>query len=217
MNAMAVPSTTDPVVAVVTVDPDRRGPGRPRSAKVDEAIISSVIDLLVSGTTAEALSIEAVAAKAGVGKATIYRRWANKEALLVDAVASLKGPLPELPGLSVRDDLVTLLEPVGQAKSTNSKASTVLPCLISELRRSPMLHQCYQRIVEPRRELMREVLRRGMSTGELRTDLDLEAVLAILVGPMVAQSVLDWNPNLSREDLARRVVDAVWPALAEAR
>ena len=214
--------TTDPAavaetpVAVVAVDPDRRGPGRPRSARVDEAIISSVIDLLMSGTTAEALSIEAVAAKAGVGKATIYRRWANKEALLVDAVGALKGPLPDLPGVSVREDLVTLLEPVGKHKAINSKASTVLPCLISELRRSPILHQCYQRIVEPRRELMREVLRRGMSAGELRTDLDLEAVIAILVGPMLAQSALDWNPNLPREGLGRRVVNAVWPAI-EAR
>ena len=90
------PMTT--IVGTVPVDVDRKGPGRPRSARVDEAIIEAVLDLLVEGVTAEALTIEAVATKAGVGKATIYRRWVNKDALLVDAVAALKGPLPEIEG-----------------------------------------------------------------------------------------------------------------------
>src|SRR5687768_10175832 len=92
-------------------DPDRKAPGRPRSARADEAIIEAVLALLADGVSADQLSIEAVAARAGVGKATIYRRWSNKEALLVDAVASLKGPLPELAGVSVREDLLTLLRP----------------------------------------------------------------------------------------------------------
>ena len=70
---MFVVSTTD----IAPADPDRKGPGRPRSVRADEAIIAAVIDLLADGTTAEALSIEAVAARAGVGKATIYRRWPN--------------------------------------------------------------------------------------------------------------------------------------------
>jgi AcrR family transcriptional regulator len=198
--------------AAAPADPDRKGPGRPRSARVDEAIISSVIDMLAAGTAAESLSIEAVAARAGVGKATIYRRWANKDALLVDAVASLKGPLPELAGESVRDDLVVLLRPVG--RSPSSRAGAVLPCLISELKRSPMLNQCYQRIVEPRRQLMRDVLNRGIASGELRSDFDVEVVLAILVGPMMVQGMLNWNPALDRDRLPDQVVDTVWPAIA---
>ena len=132
-------------------DPDRKGPGRPRSARVDEAIIDAVIELFSEGVTAEALSIEAVATRAGVGKATIYRRWVNKDALLVDAVGALKGPLPEIGGMSVREDLVALLRPVGR-KAAHSAA--VLP-VISELKRSPKLNEVYQKIIEPRRELMR--------------------------------------------------------------
>ena len=93
---MFIVSTTD----IAPADPDRKGPGRPRSVRADEAIIAAVIDLLADGTTAEALSIEAVAARAGVGKATIYRRWPNKDALLLDAVASLKGGVPEIEGHS---------------------------------------------------------------------------------------------------------------------
>ena len=88
------------VTTSLPADQERKAPGRPRSARADEAIIEAVLDLLADGTPAESLSIEAVAAKAGVGKATIYRRWANKEALLVDAVASLKGELPRLAGES---------------------------------------------------------------------------------------------------------------------
>ena len=199
------------IVGTVTVGTDRKGPGRPRSARVDEAIIEAVLDLLVDGVTAEALTIEAVAAKAGVGKATIYRRWVNKDALLIDAVATLKGPLPEIEGVSVRDDLVTLVRPVGRQSMT--RAAAVLPCLISELKRSPTLHACYQKVIEPRRELMRQVLRRGIASGELRADLDLEVVMAMLVSPMVVLSVGNLNPALDRETLPQRLVDAVWPAI----
>jgi AcrR family transcriptional regulator len=195
---------------IAPADPDRKGPGRPRSVRVDEAIIAAVIELLADGTTAEALSIEAVAAKAGVGKATIYRRWPNKDALLLDAVASLKGPPPELDGVSVREDLISLLHPVGRRESTAS----VLPCLIGELKRSPLLHQCYQQVIEPRRQMMRDVLERGVATGELRPDLDLDVVIAMLVGPLVAQSIFEFNPRLVRDKMPEQLVDAIWPAIS---
>lgn len=190
---------------------ERRAPGRPRSARADQAIIEAVIALLGGGTPVDALSIEAVAAKAGVGKATIYRRWPNKEALLVDAVAAVKGPLPRPSGVSVRQDLVELLRPVGH---NAAGPQNILPCLIPELRRSPELRAVYQRIIAPRRELMRQVLRRGIDSGELRPDLDVEVVMAMLVAPMLAQTVLHWNPDLDRETLPQRLVDTLWPAIA---
>jgi AcrR family transcriptional regulator len=196
----------------VAVDPDRKGPGRPRSARVDEAIIEAVLSLLTDGVTAEALSIEAVAAKAGVGKATIYRRWVNKDALLLDVVAALKGPTPEIQGVSVREDLLTLMRPIGSS-SRNPRAASVLPCLIPELKRSPKLHEMYQKVLEPRRQRLRDVIARGMASGELRPDLDVEVVIAMLVGPMVAQSVVNWNPSLDRDSLAERLLATAWPAL----
>jgi AcrR family transcriptional regulator len=193
-------------------DQDRKGPGRPRSVRADEAILAAVLDLLAEGTTAEALSIEAVAARAGVGKATIYRRWTNKEALLIDAVASLKGPIPEIAGDSVRDDLITLLRPVGHHQKP-PVAARVLPCIISEMQRSPALHQCYQKVMAPRRERMREVLRRGIADGELRPDIDIEIIMALLVGPMMSQSLFGWSGEFDREKLPEQLVDAVWPAI----
>jgi AcrR family transcriptional regulator len=193
-------------------DQDRKAPGRPRSARADEAIIEAVLDLLAEGTPFDALSIEAVAARAGVGKATIYRRWSNKDALIFDAVRTVKGEPAVLPGTSVRDDLIALLRPVGKAEHT--RAGQIMPCLMSELQRSPELNSIFQRIMEPRRELARELLRRGIDEGVLRPDIDTEVVIAMLTGPLIAYRMLHWNPKLGREDLVERLVDTLWPAIA---
>jgi AcrR family transcriptional regulator len=203
--------TTVPATHEHAADQERKAPGRPRSARADEAIIEALLDLLAEGTPAEAISIEAVAAKAGVGKATLYRRWPNKEALLVDAVASLKGELPKITGESVRDDLVTLLRPVGAPGHT--RAGKIMPCIMSELHRSPELNRCVQKITEPRRELMRTVLRRGVDSGELRADLDVELVMVALTGPLIAQTALAWSAARHQRNLPERLVDLLWPAL----
>src|SRR5262245_53342618 len=159
-------------------DQDRKAPGRPRSAVIDEAITEAVLDLLADGVTIEAMSMEAVAARAGVGKATIYRRWSNKEAMLIDAVARLKGEPPVVTGESLREDLLALMRPIGRVKIT--RAGQIMPCLIPHLHRSPELLRLYHQMLEPRRELMREVLRRGIASGELRADIDIEVVGAML-------------------------------------
>jgi AcrR family transcriptional regulator len=202
-------TTTMPGAA--PADQERKSPGRPRSARADEAIIEAVLDLLADGTLAEEISIEAVAARAGVGKATIYRRWSNKEALLVDAVATIKGEPPKIAGESVRDDLVTLLRPI--ATPAHTRAGKIMPCLMGEMHRSPELARCFQKITEPRRELMRQVLRRGVDAGELRADLDFELVIVMLAGPLVSQALIGWSPNLDRATLPERLVDTLWPAI----
>ncbi|MBO0867736.1 MAG: TetR/AcrR family transcriptional regulator [Micromonosporaceae bacterium] len=184
---------------------ERKAPGRPRSARADEAIIDAVLDLLAAGTPAGELSMEAVAAKAGVGKATIYRRWPNKEALIVDAVGTVKGEVPELAGESLREDLLALLLPTRKARAT--RAGQIVPCLLSEFARNPELNRCWQRLLEPRREALREVLRRGIARGEIRPDVDLEVVSTMLSATLFAQRSLGWNPHLAQADLAERLVD----------
>jgi AcrR family transcriptional regulator len=203
---------TDPAVPAAA-PAVARAPGRPRSARVDESIIKAVLDLLTEGQTVEALTIEAVAARAGVGKATIYRRWSGKEALLVDAVRSVKGPLPTLPGRSVREDLVQLLGTVGK-KPADRRLVVIMSCLVPEVQRSPERYRLYQGLVEPRRELMREVLRRGVRTGELRADLDVEVAVAVLTAPVLIQRMLRWHPDLDDRTLPERVVDTVLTGLA---
>lgn len=184
-----------------------RSPGRPRSARADEAIVQATLDLLAEGSTIEALSIEAIAARAGVGKATIYRRWSGKDALLLDALRQLKGAMPQPAGQSVRDDLVLLVDAVGP--HVDSRAAKIMPCLVPEVNRSADHYRLYQGIVEPRRRLMREVLRRGIDSGELRPDLDVELTMALLTGPMLIQRMLRWHPELDERILPERIVDTV--------
>jgi AcrR family transcriptional regulator len=191
----------------VVPDQDRKGPGRPRSARVDEAIVQAVFELLSSGQSADAISIEAVAAKAGVGKATIYRRWPNKEALLIDAVLAMKGPLPEVRGESVREDLI--MQVAAMRNKRMAQYGKVTACLMPELFKNNEMTRVYQGVVEPRREVMRGVLRRGIASGELRPDLDVELCLLVLSGPTLAQNMLRWNPNVPDENFAENLVDFV--------
>lgn len=192
-----------------------RPPGRPRSARADEAIIDAVLDLLAGGSTVEALSVEAVAARAGVGKSTIYRRWPGKEALLADAIRTLKGPTPRPAGRSVREDLITLLSAVNEPG--DERAMKILPCLFPAVHRSAEQYRIYQEFVAVRREVMRDVLRRGIRTGELRADLDLDLTMALLTGPVLIQKLMRWHPDLADDTLPAQVVDTLLAGIAAQR
>jgi AcrR family transcriptional regulator len=188
-----------------------RSPGRPRSVRADEAIVQATLDLLAEGSTIETLSIEAIAARAGVGKATIYRRWPGKDALLLDALRTLKGTPPLPDGRSVRDDLVLLVGAIGH--NIDPRAAKIMPCLVPEVNRSPVHYQLYRSMVEPRRKLMRQVLERGIRTGELRPDIDVDLAMALLSGPMLMQRILRWQPELDEKVLPERIVDGVLDGL----
>ena len=205
--SVAVPSAAAMVRGPGEADQERRAPGRPRSARAESAIIEAVLTMLADGIGVEALSIEAVAARAGVGKATIYRRWASKDALIVDAVAALKRPIPALTGESVRADLISLLRATGRVQ--DSRAGRILPCLMPQVQRSDELYWLYQEIIEPRREAARAVIRRGIAAGELRADIDVELVVAMLSAPLVLQNLMRWNPRLDPESMPEKIVDTL--------
>ncbi|MFG3440654.1 TetR/AcrR family transcriptional regulator [Nonomuraea sp. NPDC047897] len=185
-----------------------RPAGRPRSEKAEKAIIEATLDLIGDGMGVAELSIEAIASRAGVGKTTIYRRWSNKEELVADALATLRAPLPRLAGVSVRDDLTTLLNAMREDKG-RSRTRCVMNVMMSDADRYPALMERFRKVaIEPRKEAMREVLRRGIGTGELRTDLDVETGMALLSGAMIWYS--KWAPaGELPEDLPGRIVDHV--------
>lgn len=159
-----------------------RAPGRPRSERAEKAIIEATLDLLGAESGVDGVSIEAVAARAGVGKTTIYRRWPNKEALIVGALAEAKPPLPEPAGESLRADLVSLASAL--AADRRAKYGRCFWNVVGSAEKYPGLYARYQQdVIEPRREIIRGVLRRGVESGELRADLELEVAVAMLVGP----------------------------------
>src|SRR6266571_8102348 len=164
-----------------------RRPGRPRSERADRAIMDATLSLFAESGAA-GLCIEKVAARAGVGKATIYRRWPGKEDLLLAAFASLKAPLPEPRGRSVREDLRMLLEAMSE-QFADPRHAREFALLLGEGARYPRLMARYaETVIEPRREVIRSVLRRGVATGELRADVDIEAALFMLTGSVLARS-----------------------------
>jgi AcrR family transcriptional regulator len=163
-----------------------RRPGRPRSERAERAIIDAALSLFAESGP-EGLCIERVAARAGVGKATIYRRWPGKEDLLLDAIAALKSPLPEPAGRSVREDLVTLLGAMCR-QAADPRRAREFALLLGEGAKYPRLMARYvETVLEPRREVIRSVLRRGMATGELRPDLDVDTALFMLVGAVLVR------------------------------
>ncbi|MBX9393049.1 TetR/AcrR family transcriptional regulator [Streptomyces sp. TRM72054] len=194
--------------------PRQEGPvrGRPRSEAVERAIIEGTMKLLEDGVPLAELSIERIARTAGVGKATIYRRWRGKEELFVDVVRSAEPPDPELPGTSMRDDLVVLLEALRRRGLAN-RTSAILHNVHAQMKTSPRIWAAYHHaVIAPRRRLGLEVLRRGQQGGELRTDVDLELVNDIFVGPMLTRSLLHPDAELP-EGLAEQLVDTLLEGL----
>jgi AcrR family transcriptional regulator len=187
-----------------------RRPGRPRSEQAGQAIIEAALDLFAEAGP-EGLCIEQVAARAGVGKATIYRRWPGKEDLLLAALAALKSPLPEPQGKSVRADLIAILEAMrGDFADPTRRRLQLL--LMGEGEKYPRLMERYfSTVIEPRREAVRGVLRRGVATGQLREDADLEAALFILVGASLVRGPL--APRQAA-GYARRVIDELLRGLS---
>jgi AcrR family transcriptional regulator len=178
---------------------------------VERAILEGVMKLLEDGVPLAELSIERVARTAGVGKATIYRRWSGKEELFVDVMRAAEPPDPVLPGTSMRDDLVALLESLRQRGLVSRSA--ILHNVYAQMKSSPRIWSAYHAaVVEPRRALGLEVLRRGQRDGELRADIDLELANDMFVGPMLVRAVLRPEGELP-EGLAERIVDTVLEGL----
>lgn len=186
--------------------------GRPRDPKLDQALIDATLRLLADGGYS-ALTMEAVAAAAGVGKATLYRRWAGKEQLVVDAIATLSEPPAAQAGAGVRDELVALLEAM-RLTSRSSLAGKIFPRLISEGADNPELMKRYRaQVLDPRRERFRAVLRRGAAQGLVRADLDLDHAINLLIGPMVYRNLIRSEPPPG-PDLAPLIVDDLLVAFA---
>jgi AcrR family transcriptional regulator len=186
--------------------PANRRPGRPRSEQAEQAIIEATLDLFAEQGF-EGVCVEAVAARAGVGKATIYRRWPNKEELLLAAFGSLKSPFPELAGVSVRDDLLSMVKVMCADKSDPRKARRYA-LLLGDGDKYPRLMARYmETVVQPRRDAMRAVIRRGIQSGELRPDTDVEIAMLTLTGVIMAH---EKSPDaILDDDFATRLVDGL--------
>jgi AcrR family transcriptional regulator len=164
--------------------------GRPRSERARQAIIASAADLLLARGLA-AVSMDAVAERAGVSKATIYRWWPTKESLALDALYTqwAAAQPSDVDMGSVRDDLIALLRPWARlaagVASNEVSYGRVIAALVTQAQTDPVFAAEYrQRVVEPRRDAVRAILGRAVQRGEIPPSAKIEVAIDLLYGPL---------------------------------
>jgi AcrR family transcriptional regulator len=158
--------------------------GRPRSEEAHRAIVDATLALLAE-VGFSGLTVEGVAARAGVGKATIYRRWPSKLPLVVEAF----GALPQFEDVDrgdLRSDLVQMLRAYLQLFHSSPLAA-VLPSLAGERTHNPELSELLDPVLRDRRRPLLAALERAQKRGELPQDIDLELAADLVVGPIAVR------------------------------
>ena len=179
--------------------------GRPRDPSRDEAIIDASIELLVRDGY-DRLSMEAVASEAGVGKATVYRRWSSKAELVVDAMAMLKPSVDTIDTGSLDGDLELM---VSVSCSPHSRRLfQVLVSICSALPREPELLEAFRtRFTEPRIARISGILERARVRGELGPDIDIAMAASLLPSLMLQRALTTGEP--AGRTYAEQVVGSV--------
>jgi AcrR family transcriptional regulator len=156
-----------------------------------------------------ALTIEAVAARAGVGKSTIYRHWSGKLALVEDAFRTLKAQALVPDSGSLRERVTDFLEQLARLVE-ESMYSACMPALIEAAERDPQVRAFHCDFSTERRAVLVDVLRAAVSTGELPHDSDPELLADALIGPIVMRRLMFFEPFDPK--LVPALVDQVLPA-----
>ena len=191
-----------PTASVETVRNAR--PGRPRDPGVDRAIVRETLRALADQGY-QGMSIEGVAEAAGVGKTTIYRRYASKVEMVVAALSTIRhsmGPLSDTG--SLRSDLAGMMT---QAHRILPRLFSVMDAVLVEEGRNPeLLELVRERILRPRRDEVMTMLRRAADRGEVRPDIDPEAAVHAIVGSMFMRRLLGILPS---EEWIHQTVEVV--------
>ena len=181
--------------------PSRRG--RPRRADADEVIIRATIELLQELGVA-GLSMDLLAQRAGVGKATIYRRWDSKEAVILHALRMSDTPIPVPDEGTLRDDLNAYLDAVVRHYHPG-RGSDILPHLIEASCYDEALRASLDEHNRQRQATVRLLLQRGIERGELAADTDIDLLVDVLIGPFLYRRLITGAPLDG--DFTRRLVD----------
>ncbi len=180
--------------------------GRPRDERADRAILAATLELMAE-KGAHDLRMEDVADRAGVGKATIYRRHRSKDELITAAVAALVSEITVPDTGSTRHDLLALMRNAIEVYRGSVHAA-VMPSLVEAMSRDAELARLVrEEFLARRRAALRAVLERGMDRGDLRADLDRELALDVLGGPLFYRLLITGGPI--NEQLAEGVVELI--------
>ena len=184
--------------------------GRPRNEACTGEILEAALHLVAEVGIA-GLTMDAVASRAGVGKATIYRRWTSKEALMLDAwMSCVRKPVAPDTG-TLQGDLEALLGGIDSPLS-DRELQRVFPQMIAAAKVNPEVADAYRAFVEQRRAPLRAVLLRGVERGEIDPALDLEVVQDLVVAPLMYRWIVTDAPI--DEPMIRQVITTVTAGIA---
>ena len=178
-----------------------------KGARSEDAILRAALDLMAEHGVG-GLTVDAVAARAGVGKQTIYRHWGSRARRVHDAIACTNGPFEEPDTGSLRGDLEALLEQLVGFLS-DPDTGRVFPSLLEAAERDPELAELRQEHASRKREAFQRVFARAVERGEIDAGTDVDAAIDLVVGPVfyrriVARSGIDDAALRARLDLLLR-------------
>jgi AcrR family transcriptional regulator len=184
-----------------------RAPGRPRSEEAHEAILRAAV-ALIREVGYDAVTMEGIAAKAGVGKATVYRRWKDRETLVVEAIGRIVATIAAPPDTgSVEGDLGALMR-AALGMYGDPASGLLLSGLVAAMARSERIAQAVRSGFDGMwRAAVRRVLERGVARGELRADTDVALAVDVFGGPLFYRYLMSAGPV--DEPLARGVIRVV--------
>jgi AcrR family transcriptional regulator len=176
--------------------------GRPRDQEATSLVVKTTSDLLDEEGFAH-LTIQKIVQRSGVAKTTIYRRWSNVASIVMDAFLSDTASVaPISPKETAAETIETSMRLF--ARSLKTRRGQLLRALLSRAQYDRDLEEAFWlRWIKPRRDAMREVLRRGVASGEFRRGLDLDIVIDGLYGPIYYRLLVPYA------DLSKSYVDAL--------
>ncbi len=189
-------------------------PGRPRSDKAHQAILDATRDLIVEHGFSD-LHLEHVAARAGVGKSTIYRRWASKEELALELLLALASPHIAIEDTgNTREELTASVNNAIRGL-TRSPFGPVIRALLSHIAVDPALGDPFRAtVVQARRAEIAAVIGRGIERGDVRRDVNVDVATEVLVGPVYFRLMFGGELD---DEFANSVVDTLLQGFATPR
>jgi AcrR family transcriptional regulator len=185
-----------------------RRPGRPRDEKAHDVIIHAALESFVEDGL-DAASMEGIAFRAGVGKATIYRRWHSKEELISEAIGCCAQSLVTPDTGSARGDLVELMRRL-QSDLSGSIGGQIFPRMVGEVWNGTPFGEVFaQTAMRPRRQALIDALERGIARGELREGLDTELAADALTGAVIVGRMLAGVGAQRPPESTEQVVDLI--------
>lgn len=192
---------------MVTSEPTVRPRGRPRDPEVDTGILNAAIALLTEGGF-EKLTMEAVACRAGVAKASIYRRFPSKVDLIVAMChAFTPETAPDIDTGSIRSDLVALVTALAETMSDSSDTGRLMPSMLGAAKENPEVREALAEFSASRRTRTANIVRRAIERGELSSKAHADVIGDLIVGAVIYRTMIR-NDRVDRA-FTETIVDGI--------